>query len=96
MITQQARKPRENSKAPDIDPDRLYSYPEAVEVSGVSLQTLRRAALAGHLKTYRLRKRCEHTPFVVFLGARLLEWLAAGKRTGRTSAHVKAEIERVA
>ena len=77
-------------RPPQIRPEARYGYEKAAQLARVSESTIRRAMDAGYLKTERVGFR------IVFLGADLLAWLQAGRRTGRTSAHIKAEIERVA
>jgi excisionase family DNA binding protein len=59
-----------------IDPQKLYSRAEAAEITEVSWMTLKRASDAGHL---RYRRAGRHYRY---LGQDLLDWMAAGGKTG--------------
>ena len=86
----------QNKLKVEIQPDRDYVYQEAVTVSGASETTLRRAMASGFLKVRRSSRRKPPGYSVVFPGSSLIEWIARGRKTGRTSAHIAAEINRAA
>jgi len=90
MITEPALKPTaENHQLQEIEPYRAYQYSHAAHVSGVSRATIIRAVEAGYLNAHRSHKNGVRT---VILGLSLLKWIAAGRKTGRTSADVLAEM----
>ena len=63
---------------PTVEPTRNYSRHEGSLAIGVSNNTLIRAFEKGHLKGYRVGRRVLHS------GQMLLDWIAAGGKTGYT------------
>jgi hypothetical protein len=72
-----AKKVRGQADKPAIVPGALYNRAEAMFVLGVSQMTLFRAYDAGHLAALRVGRNILHS------GQQLLDWLAAGGKTGK-------------
>jgi len=73
-----------------IQPESLYGFGRAARACSTSETSIRRAVNNGLLKHHKIGHR------TVMLGIYLIDWIKAGRRTGRTSAHVRAEYSRVA
>jgi hypothetical protein len=61
---------------PALNPQAIYSRQDGARTAGVSVITFIRAYDAGHLKAFRAGTRVLHS------GQQILDWLAAGGKTG--------------